>query len=85
MQDKPKKQSSNNSYYALGVKIMLDMGFSIAVPAVLAALAGQYVDEKYGTNPLFIILFLLNAFLISVKIIIEKAKRYGKEYDDMDK
>ncbi|MCX6782158.1 MAG: AtpZ/AtpI family protein [Candidatus Magasanikbacteria bacterium] len=85
MQDKPKKQSTDHGYYVLGVKIMLDMGFSIAVPAVAAALLGQYLDEKYDRAPLFIILLLVNAFLISARIIITKAKRYGKEYENLDK
>ncbi|MDD2757855.1 MAG: AtpZ/AtpI family protein [Patescibacteria group bacterium] len=85
MEDKPKKQSNDHGYYVLGVRIMLDMGFSIAIPAVAAAFAGQYLDEKYDKAPLFLILFLVNAFLISAQIIITKAKRYGQEYENLDK
>lgn len=85
MEDKPKKQSNDRGYYILGVKIMLDMGFSIAVPAVAAAFLGQYLDEKYHKYPLFLILCLITAFLSSAVVIIKKAKSYGKEYENLDK
>lgn len=85
MEDKPKKQSNDHSYYILGVKIMIDMGFSIALPAVAAAFLGQYLDEKYNKYPLFLVLCLVTAFLASAVIIVKKAKAYGKEYEDLDK
>ena len=64
---------------------MLGMGFMIAIPAVAAAFLGQYLDEKYNTYPLFLVLCLINAFIISAKIVIDKARMYGKEYEDLDK
>jgi F0F1-type ATP synthase assembly protein I len=85
MEDKPKKQKSDHGYYILGMKIMIDMGFSIALPAVAASFLGQHLDEKYDKSPLFIILCLIVAFLASAVIIVKKAKAYGKEYEDLDK
>jgi len=83
MENLPQKSSNDRNYYVLGMKIMLDMGFTIAIPAVMAAFLGQYLDEKYHKYPLFIILCLINAFIISVKIIVDKAKKYGKEYEEL--
>lgn len=76
-------KQSDRQYYMLAMKIVLDFGATIAVPAVIFALVGQYLDEKYQKYPLFVILCLVNAFLITAKIIISKAKVYGKEYQNL--
>ncbi len=35
------------------------LGLGMAVPIVLAALAGEYLDQRLGTRYIFLILFLL--------------------------
>lgn len=85
MEDQPKKQKSDAKYYAFGVKLMVGLGFSIAVPAVLAGWLGQYLDEKYYTYPLFLVLCLVNAALITARVVISNAKKYGQEYEDLGK
>ncbi|MFA5127599.1 MAG: AtpZ/AtpI family protein [Patescibacteria group bacterium] len=85
MADKSNKTQNDHAYYAFGIRIMLDMGLLIAIPAVLAAFGGTYLDEKFDKYPLFLILCLVNAFVISAKVIMEKAKKYGKEFDALDK
>ena len=76
-------KQNDRQYYMLAMKIVLDFGASIAVPAVIFALIGQYLDEKYQKYPLFIILCLVNAFLITARIILAKAKIYGEEYQKL--
>lgn len=85
MENQPQKPSSDNKYYAFSVKLMIDFGFTLAIPAVGAAFLGQYLDEKYNKYPLFLIISLVVAFLISARIIYVKAKKYGKEFQDLDK
>jgi len=85
MENKPKNQATDRKYYAFGVKLMVDFGFTLAIPAVGAAFLGQYLDEKYHRYPLFLILCLVNAFLISARMIVTKAKQYGKEFESIDK
>jgi len=85
MENQPKKQQSDKKYYAFSVKLMVDFSFTLAIPAVAAAFIGQYLDEKYNKYPLFLIVSLVAAFLISARIIVTKAKRYAKEFDDLDK
>jgi len=78
-------QSSDNKYYIFALKIMLDFGATIAVPAVIFSLIGQYFDTKYDKAPLFLILFLATALLITIKFLIKKAKKYGNLYQKIDK
>jgi len=85
MENPPSKQKSDAKYYVFGVKLMLDLGFSIAIPAVLAALLGQYLDDKYDKSPLFLIVCLISAFVLTARIVYTKAKAYAKEYENLGK
>ncbi len=79
MPTEPKK-TSDRAYYMFALRIVGDFGASIAVPVVLLALLGQWLDEKYHKSPLFLIIGFLFAALVSGKIIYSKAKRYGDEF-----
>lgn len=77
------KNQSERRYYLFALRIVGDFGASIAVPVVLCALLGKYIDGKVGHAPLFTILGFVLAALISGKIIYTKAKKYGKEYQQL--
>jgi F0F1-type ATP synthase assembly protein I len=77
--------NTDAAYYRLAIRIFADFSGSIAVPAVFAALIGKWLDEKYGTEPKFLALFLLLALLSTAWIVVKKAKRYQKEYDALNK
>lgn len=78
---KTPKKSTDRAYYLFALHIIGDFGATIAIPAVLAALLGNWLDERYQKYPLFIILCLLVAFLMTIRIVQKKAKRYGEEYN----
>lgn len=77
----PKK--SDRAYYLFAFRIVGDFGATIAVPAILAALLGNWLDEKYSKYPLFTVILLIIAFLATARIIQKKAKKYGKEYEQL--
>lgn len=79
------KPSDDRRYYLFALKIVGDFGASIAIPVVIFALLGKYLDARYNTAPWLLICgFALSAFL-SGKMIYNKAKRYGAEYQNLDK
>lgn len=69
------------AYRRLAFKIFAEFTGTIAVPAVLGALLGKWLDEKYNTEPRYLIIFLVLAFLSSAVVIVRKAKKYSSEYD----
>jgi len=83
MDKQPQKQSSDREYYMFALRIVGDFGITIAVPAVLGAFLGQWLENKYSHAPLFTILSLVVAFLITIRIIQKKAKKYGDQYNKM--
>lgn len=71
-----------DSYYVkLALRIAADFGASIAVPAIVAALVGVRLDDKYDSEPWLLVLCLLIAFVLTAIWLVKKAKRYKKLYD----
>ena len=78
--------SKKDSHYMMfGLKIAGDFGVTIAAPIVAFVLLGRWLDRIYDANPWFTILAFVLAALLSAVSIARKAKRYGKEYDNIDK
>lgn len=78
-----KRKTSDRAYYLFALRIVGDFGIAIAVPAVLGAVLGRTLDEKYHRASLFTVLCLIVAFLITISIVYKKAKYYGNEYQKM--
>ncbi|OGL92665.1 hypothetical protein A3H12_03950, partial [Candidatus Uhrbacteria bacterium RIFCSPLOWO2_12_FULL_47_9] len=66
-------------------RIFADFSGSIAVPAVLGALVGKWLDGKYHTAPKFLVFSLSIALLSTAWIVVRKAKKYGNEYEALNK
>mgnify|MGYP001616126566 CR=1 FL=1 len=73
--------STDARYYRLAMKIFADFSGSIAIPAVLAALTGKWLDEKYATEPRYLIILLFLALGLTAIILVRKAKKYRLEYE----
>ena len=83
MDSKPK--TSDREYIMFALKIMGDFGVSIAVPAVLAAILGQWLDNRYGHVYLFTAICFVLAAILTALSIRKKAMRYGEEFKKMDR
>ena len=83
MEEQKLPSKSDRPYYLFALKIVGNFGVAIAVPVVLFALLGQYLDEKFGTDPWLLILGFVLAALISGRIIYKKAKKYGADYNKL--
>lgn len=63
----------------LGLGFAWDLGFTIALPAVLLGLGGGYLDKHvFDTSPLFLLVGLLMAFLISFSVITVKIRTINR-------
>jgi ATP synthase protein I len=64
------KEIKNDSWSALG--FAWELGYSIAVPLVVFALAGRLLDKKLGTSPWLLLFGLLLAITSSSYIVYKK-------------
>ncbi len=79
-----KKPSTDRLYYLFALRIVGDFSVNIAIPAVVLAWAGRYVDEKYGTVPWFMFGGLFVAMVFTTIIIKRKSKMYGEEFEKIN-
>lgn len=74
---------SDAKYYRLAWRIFADFSGTIAVPAVLSALLGKWLDGRYGTEPRYLILLLILALVLTAYAVVKKAKVYRKAYESL--
>jgi O-antigen/teichoic acid export membrane protein len=72
------------AYTLLAFRIIGDMGATIAIPVVLLVSVAQYLSEKYGYGYWITVLAFVCSALISGYMVWKKAKRYSKEYNDIE-
>jgi len=82
---KPKKSVSDAAYYRFAMRVMGDFSVSIAVPAVIAAFVGIWLDRKLGTTPWLMFIGLAAAFASTYLVIKKKASDYAKQFDKLGK
>ncbi len=58
----------------LAVQLVWDMGWIIAIPAVVLGFGGAYLDKRAHTAPLFILLGLALAISVSSFVIARQMK-----------
>lgn len=74
---------NDSAYLRLALRIFADFGVSMAVPAVLAALGGKWLDGRFGTRPKLLILCLVLAFALTAYMVVSKARRYASQYQSL--
>jgi hypothetical protein len=65
-----KKEKPASSWSALG--FAWELGYSIAIPLVLFALGGRYLDKKLGTSPWLLLGGLALAIVLTSIIVYYK-------------
>lgn len=74
--DKNGDQKTVSQWQAL--EFVWDILFAIAVPTVLFALGGRWLDARYKTSPLFTAIGLVLALIVGGVIVAKKGKSMSK-------
>ena len=69
--DAEKKDENKKSALALG----LELGYTIAVPIILFALIGRFLDKSLGTSPFLLLTGILISIFLSSYIIYKKVAK----------
>ncbi len=78
------KDSQDRQYMLLGLKIVGDFGATIAIPVVAFVLIAQWLEGKYGYGSWLTVVAFILAAALTTKMIVKKAKEYGKQYQKID-
>ncbi len=72
--------SDDAAFHRLAFRAFADFSGTIAAPAVLAAILGGWIDDRYGIEPFGSIGCLLFAFLFTALLLVKKVREYGAQY-----
>jgi len=64
------KEKNDKSFSAIG--LAWELGYTIAVPLVVLALGGRFLDKKFGTSPFLILFGILLSIGISSWLVYKK-------------
>ncbi len=73
MDDKEKKKMY------LTVADLSTMGFAMVIAIVLGLVAGLYLDSRFGTEPIFTLLFIFGGILAGFRIMYKTYMRFFSE------
>lgn len=59
--------------------LLATIPFLMAVPPVIGLLIGRYLDNRFDTNPIFTIVFLVFGFAASVREVADVLKKAGSD------
>lgn len=74
------KNDGQGKYIVFALRAAADMTGTILVPAVVAAIAGNFLDTRLGTGRAFFIALLVSAALVTIYTVVKKARHYGDLY-----
>lgn len=60
---------------AEAIGIVWDILFAIAIPTMIFGLLGRWLDNRYGTSPLFLAIGLLCSLAAAGLVVVRKGKR----------
>jgi len=91
MDNKPSQNKEDKSFSALS--LAWELGYLMAIPLVVLALLGRFLDKTWGTSPWLLLVGIGLSLLISswtvylkvTKIIVETAKDEKKEKENVNK
>jgi len=62
--------------------LLATVPFLMAIPPILGVLIGRFLDNRFNTNPILTIVFLILGFAASVREVANVMKRADQEKDD---
>ena len=68
------KEVTPNESTILGLSLAWDLGYTIAIPAILGCVGGAWLDKRYGTGNAFFFVGLLTSFFFSCLGIYKKIR-----------
>ncbi len=59
--------------------LAFEIGYVIAIPAVLFGFGGAFLDGKYGTSPVFVLIGFVFAFAASAYVVFHRVRSVLKK------
>ncbi len=77
MEEKESNLNKKSIWWKPALEVFSEVSAWIAVPVILATVAGKALDQRYGTEPWLLIGLVCLAFLVSSYGIVRAVRRYA--------
>lgn len=78
-----KESNKNESINWLG--LTLELGYMVAIPAVVGAIGGRYLDQKFDSTPIFLLFGIFFSITVSTIAVMRKVMQLTAIMDDKTK
>ncbi len=78
-----KETKREKSAMWLALDVAWELGYIIVIPIVIMGAGGAYADKKFGTSPLFLLIGILIAFIITSIAAYRKISIITKEINSI--
>lgn len=62
-----------------------ELGYTIAVPLIVLALAGRWADREFGTKPWLFLAGVILAIVVSTLLLLRKFSRIIRDFNTPDR
>lgn len=71
------------TYIVFALGAAADMTATILVPAIVAAVAGKFLDARLATGKSFYIALLMTAAILTLWRVVKKVRTYGEAFKEL--
>lgn len=79
------KETRQGDFNRVAMATFLQFSGWIAIPIIMALFAGNWLDEKFKTEPLFTLTSIGAAFITTIVGLVKKGKKMMKEINKQEK
>lgn len=76
---------NNNKKTWSALSLAWQLGYSIAVPLIVLALLGRFLDKKFNTSPWLLLTGIFLSLIVSTFAVYNKTIKILQETEDEDK
>ena len=74
-----KKAEKEKSVFWQAVGLAFKFGYTITIPLVALALAGRFLDKKFDSSPLLLLVGIVLSLIVSSTILLIKVRKVMSE------
>lgn len=79
------KSNKEASVFWQAVSLAFQLGYTVTIPLVILALVGRFLDKKFNSSPLFLLVGIVLSMIISSAALFIKMKKITAKIDKKTK
>lgn len=69
----------------IGLSLVFELGYLIAIPIVVCAFGGRFLDRSFGTSPIFLLVGIAIAMVVSGVMVMGRIRDMERMQTEKEK